>query len=59
MGGLLALGFVTLPPSSNPKDIVSADFNHDGKADLATANAVGSFSVILRTGAGTFASPHD
>lgn len=56
-GGLLPLNFIALPPTSNPTDIVSADFNHDGKVDIATSNASGSFSVILRTGANTFGSP--
>ena len=56
-GGLLPLSFTALPPTSNPKDIVAADFNGDGMADLATANAVGTFSVVLRSGPNVFSSP--
>jgi hypothetical protein len=40
---------------NNPLSITSADFNGDGKADLATANG-GSFnlSILLGTGTGSF-----
>ena len=37
----------------------SADFNGDGSPDLATANTVGSVSVLLGNGNGGFAAPND
>ncbi len=41
--------------SSNPYTICYADFNNDGKIDLATANSFGKdVSVLLGTGIGTF-----
>ncbi|MGZ3864712.1 MAG: FG-GAP-like repeat-containing protein [Bacteroidia bacterium] len=43
---------------SNPYSICKADFNNDGKMDLATANSYGAgVSVLLGDGAGTFGSP--
>jgi hypothetical protein len=42
---------------TNPESIFSADFNGDGKMDLATANSGGSnVSILLGSGNGTFAS---
>ena len=39
----------------NPQDVVAADFNNDGRLDLATANAdSNSVSVLLDNGDGTF-----
>ena len=39
---------VVIPVDLSPLDIVSADFNNDGRLDLATANADGnSVSVLL------------
>ena len=50
--------------ASAPQDVVVADFDNDGKQDLATANrgnglAVGNsnFSVLLGNGNGTFNAP--
>lgn len=56
-GGLLPMSFISVGGTSNPRDLVGADFNHDGKADLATVNVNGSFSVILRNGVNSFNSP--
>ncbi|MBK7764101.1 MAG: VCBS repeat-containing protein [Bacteroidetes bacterium] len=40
---------------SNPSDIISADFNGDGKLDIAIANyGANTFSVRLGTGTGNF-----
>jgi hypothetical protein len=42
---------------TNPKKIIAGDFNNDGKADLATANAgPNKVSVLLGDGAGAFAA---
>jgi hypothetical protein len=42
---------------SNPASIISADFNGDGKKDLATANwNANDVSIFLGTGAGSFGS---
>jgi hypothetical protein len=42
------------PNGSAPLLIVAADFNGDGKLDLATANSDGSLAVLLGNGDGTF-----
>ncbi len=48
------------PISTNPSSIVAADFNGDGKTDLATASSeTSSFSVLLNRGNGTFFSKTD
>lgn len=39
-----------------PRDIVTADFNRDGKLDVATANNT-SISLLLGDGAGSFSVP--
>ncbi len=38
----------------NPAAITTADFNHDGKLDLAVVNNIGSVSILLGNGDGTF-----
>jgi len=44
------------PVGTNPQEIVTADFNGDGKLDLATVNTgSNNVSVLLGTGAGGFA----
>src|SRR5829696_7724545 len=46
---------VSYPVGTNPQAVVTADFNNDGKLDLATANAGSSnVSVRLGNGAGGF-----
>src|SRR5688572_5186053 len=42
---------VSYPTGTNPQAVVTADFNNDGKLDLATANA-GSNNVSVRLGDG-------
>jgi hypothetical protein len=49
----------SFPVGANPQDVVTADFNNDGKLDLATssyddATGDGSVSVLLGNGNGSF-----
>src|SRR3954452_1597709 len=49
----------SFPVGTNPQDVVTADFNNDGKLDLATSNydeatGDGSVSVLLGNGNGSF-----
>ncbi|SDI05380.1 conserved repeat domain-containing protein [Actinokineospora alba] len=47
---------VDYPTGVRPEAVVSADFNSDGKPDLATADRFDwEFSILLGAGAGTFA----
>jgi len=53
---VLAGNFTT---GSAPSGVVVADFNGDGKPDLATSNNVGSASILLGNGNGTFQTNTD
>jgi hypothetical protein len=45
----------SFPVGPNPQAVLTADFNHDGRLDLATANASGNtVSVLLGDGRGGF-----
>src|SRR3954468_11744868 len=49
----------SFPVGMNPQDVVTADFNNDGKLDLATSNyddatGDGTVSVLLGNGGGSF-----
>jgi uncharacterized protein (TIGR03437 family) len=42
---------------NGPQVVITADFNGDGVADLATANSDGTVAVLLGKGDGTFQAP--
>ena len=45
------------PAGSGPREIVTGDFNGDGKVDLAVANLdVNNVSILMGTGTGNFAA---
>ena len=45
---------------ANPRSLICADFNNDGKADLAIANNSGNnISILLGSGTGTFSTAVD
>jgi len=47
---------IRTPVASNPLGVASADFNRDGRADLAVANSgAGTVSILLGAGNATFA----
>jgi hypothetical protein len=57
-------GTFQIPPALyttglNPIFMVTADFNGDGKPDLATSNSHGTISVLLNSGTGTFPTKTD
>ncbi|HET7502446.1 MAG TPA: tandem-95 repeat protein [Kofleriaceae bacterium] len=57
-GAMVPSATITLVSGAQPTYVVAADFNLDGKLDLATANVgFSSVSVLLGTGTGTFGSP--
>jgi hypothetical protein len=45
------------PAGSNPRSLVVADFNGDGKPDIATRSSYFGVSLLLGLGNGTFAAP--
>jgi FG-GAP-like repeat/FG-GAP repeat len=64
----LGAGFGTFAPGVNfttqagtagfaPSDVVIADFNGDGRLDLATSDNDGNASILLGNGNGTFQAP--
>src|SRR6476660_8468953 len=49
---------VSYPAAADPREVVTADFNNDGRLDLVTCNTgSSSVSVLLGNGNGTFQSP--
>lgn len=58
--GTTALQFAVSNPFSiggDPAEVITADFNGDGKSDMATANGGGSVSVLLGADNGQFQTP--
>lgn len=52
----MVFNLANLPASPGPQALAAADFNADGKLDLAVANAgAGTVSILLGNGDGTFA----
>ncbi len=50
----------TIQASSGPSSVVAADFNNDGKLDLAVSNSgANTVSILLGNGDGTFAAKVD
>jgi hypothetical protein len=47
---------VSLTVGPNPRSVVAADINGDGKADLITANLFGTLTVLTNGGGGMFGS---
>jgi uncharacterized protein (TIGR03437 family) len=53
------LNMVNFPAQTGPAAVATADFNNDGRLDIATANyASSSASVLLNAGNGNFALPN-
>jgi len=51
--GTLTAG--TPPPTGpSPRTIIAADFNGDGKSDLAIADGTSNITILLNLGGGTF-----
>ena len=53
-GYTTAFGKLDYSTDLTPQDVVTADFNRDGKADLAVATGNNSVSVLLGAGDGSF-----
>jgi 6-phosphogluconolactonase (cycloisomerase 2 family) len=52
-GGTFGIGVTYPTTGTNPRSVISADFNGDGKADLATANVNSdNMTVFINTGSG-------
>jgi probable HAF family extracellular repeat protein len=56
-GPTVTFARVDYPTASIPVAVASGDFNGDGKTDLAVASALGTVSILLNIGNGTF-GPH-
>ena len=54
-GNVSGATFTTYPVGAEPKAVAVADFNNDGKKDLASVNRIGhTVSILLGDGAGNF-----
>ncbi|MDA1251424.1 MAG: FG-GAP-like repeat-containing protein [Planctomycetota bacterium] len=57
MGGLNGTPFATPSVGGNPQDLVAADFDRDGRLDLATVDRLDNqVTVLLNQGGGAFSS---
>lgn len=53
----LSFNRTDIPLGADVQDVIAADFNGDGKIDLAVALYNGSIAVLLGNGDGTFSAP--
>jgi hypothetical protein len=59
IGNFSTKGRATYPVGQTPQAVITADFNNDGKRDLAVANEGStSVSILLGNGNGTFRDGH-
>ncbi|MBI1852101.1 MAG: VCBS repeat-containing protein, partial [Planctomycetes bacterium] len=52
-------GIANVPTGRHPRRVIAADFDRDGMLDLASANDIGTVTVLLGNGAAGFSPPHD
>jgi hypothetical protein len=53
----VAMGATVIPVGTNPRGVITADFNNDGKMDIAVVNrGTNTVSILRGNGNGTFAA---